>query len=294
VGVKMKNPQPPEKGRSGFGEFVHENKLLSGFAGSALLAFVTIIIAITVGKSDGGSAPSSPTTGAVAEAPAEPMEANPDEDEDGVVDTEDECLNEMGIPPSGCPDADRDGLPSNEDQCDQERAFTSDGCPQSEDAPPTDQPSAVTKLATVILNGEREYLDVYENAPPEEIFVGGKEDSHGIRMHLTGTSPPAEFRISTNREIQRIRGWVGITSKPCSYTSTGRVAVLDGEGNQLWPESSSRQLVGADPRRFNISIASEDAVVLYGETPDTDDVNCGSPVHSATEIGWVKTELVSK
>ncbi|HWO13891.1 MAG TPA: OmpA family protein [Polyangiaceae bacterium] len=54
-----------------------------------------------------------------------------DQDADGVVDAQDACPLELGLPPDGCPVRDRDGdtIPDAQDQCPLEAGVAPTGCP---------------------------------------------------------------------------------------------------------------------------------------------------------------------
>ena len=58
----------------------------------------------------------------------------PDTDADGIVDKEDKCPNEAGLPEfEGCPDSDDDGIADPKDQCPDEAGLAKfDGCPDTD------------------------------------------------------------------------------------------------------------------------------------------------------------------
>ena len=58
----------------------------------------------------------------------------PDADKDGVIDAQDKCPQQVGVPPDGCPpDGDQDGIPDATDSCPTQAGPAPQGCP-----PPSD------------------------------------------------------------------------------------------------------------------------------------------------------------
>ncbi len=281
MGVRMDNLPPPKRKQFSLGEFAREHKLFSGFAGSALIVAVAII-SLIIGQGNSGSSVSS-TAVPVAETPTEPTEANPDSDEDGVLDAEDECPSESGIEPSGCPDGDGDEVIDSLDRCPSKPAQTGDGCPPS---------PSITYLSDSIESGEVEYLET-DSVAYEQVTVGGVIDPLGIRMEVGGAYRSGAFTIPANRRFQIIRGRVGVSSEPCSSGSIGYVGIRNAEGELLWPKNGHLMAVGRDASPFDVNIAGEDAVVLFAQAPEPKKGYCGVYVSPTTEVGWVHTQLIA-
>lgn len=231
----------------------------------------------------GQSGDDGPGNQARSERPAPQPEVEKDEDEDGVVDAVDECPYEPGGEPTGCPDDDEDGLLDKQDRCPEEAAPTSDGCP------------ARPRL-TGLIDYAEEYGHEYnstENAVLQQVTVAGIIDPRGVRMQVGGAYPSATFTVAVNRGFQWVRGRVGITSEPCSGGSVAYVSMRDAEGQPLWPKNGRPKTVHREAVSFKVRIASEDAVVLFAEAPETEGGYCGSS-YATTEVGWVHPELISE
>jgi outer membrane protein OmpA-like peptidoglycan-associated protein len=66
----------------------------------------------------------------IERARKEPPPPPADSDHDGVLDRDDACPAEMGVPPSGCPaDTDKDGVLDRDDYCPKEAGPAPKGCP---------------------------------------------------------------------------------------------------------------------------------------------------------------------
>lgn len=180
--------------------------------------------------------------------------------------------------PEGAIGADRDGdgVADSVDRCTDIPGTTADGCP------PGPRQTAVAAL----VGGER---TSWETAKLGKIVVGGLHDAAGIRMPLTGGQDDAWFTIAANREYATVRGWVGISSQPCSRGTHAAAAIRDGDGRVLWPATGRMRSLRKDATPFRAEIAREDEIVLYARAPRPRDGFCDVNV---TNVGWVKTMLV--
>jgi hypothetical protein len=261
----MEQPEAPREDRTRLSRLIHDHKLFSGFAGSALVAGIALIVA---GGNNQGTTqvPPDGTQGSVASSPSGPGtqgEANPNEDGDGVPDGEDECPGQPGGMANGCP-AVSGGLTL--------AAFIE----KSDDA--------------FFEGGEKEYLRT-DNVSTEQVTVGGITDPLGVLMEIGEPEEAGAFTIATNRAFKTIEGRVGITTEPCSGGPVAYVAVRNSEGEPLWPPDGQLRRVRRNAVAFKVRIDSQDAVVLYAQAPEAKQ-SCNEWV-GTTAIGWAHTRLIA-
>jgi hypothetical protein len=246
---------------------------------AALRTAVTAIVGLILGSafvallSDGSGNSSNGTP--TASRPTVPADTTPidDEDEDGVRDSVDECLGEVGIEPSGCPDGDGDKTPDPRDRCPTTPTATPDGCP------PVPVSSGLEKLAN---ENRIEFPD--ENASiSDEVLLKGHPPAKGVLMGIGTAYDDAAIAILANGQYQTLRGRVALTPETCPGEHT-TLAVRDESGRTIWKKAAD-----SDPVPLNVRIASLGRIELYAQATGESHEDC---YINGTTVGWIGIRLV--
>lgn len=117
-------------------------------------------------------------------------------------------------------------------------------------------------------------------ADARDIRVGGFSDPQAPYMSIGQAYAETTVTLVTNREYDRIRGWVGILADADCPENGSRLEIRNGR-RRIWTASATD-----DARRFDLPIGSAVRVVLYGRAT-------GSDSFCASQIGWGGLELLS-
>ena len=110
-----------------------------------------------------------------------------DADSDGILDPDDQCPNEPGIAPTGCPvrDADADGVPDEQDECRDVAGIQPSGCPDRDSDGILDRDDQCVDVAGIAPHGcpadsdGDGFIDAQDKCPNEAENKNGFEDDDG-------------------------------------------------------------------------------------------------------------------
>jgi OmpA-OmpF porin, OOP family len=143
--------------------------------------------------------------------------ADPDRDKDGILNTDDQCPDVAGLPPTGCPDTDGDTFIDEVDACIEVPGVAPDGCPlkDSDDDKIYDvEDDCVFEKETY--NGVDDDDGCPDEVPPELVIFKGA--LKGIEFEFGKDTIRPESKPVLDDAVEKLKKFPGVRVKIVGHT----------------------------------------------------------------------------